>query len=231
MGPGGLSSRARGHRSPCSIPIPTVDGVVRGIPLGVLDADILSGVESVLGTDGTNLGRPVRTVRRLTVRSGEACRAIRFTFETATLPGSVVLNRREYPVDPYVAEVVRCFKCQKHGHIRRDCRAKQEVCSTCGGRGHTSLKCRATERRCPNCRDQHAAGNRSCPTRLEWCEANRLRAMTYMPKSQAMRLAKEHVGKGALSALTAPPGPTAQVAAENVRQLVSAIVISSKRQA
>ena len=40
----------------------------------------------------------------------------------------------------------KCWKCNKEGHIARDCRAAALKCSTCGGTGHAAVAC-PTDRR------------------------------------------------------------------------------------
>ena len=74
---------------------------------------------------------------------------------------------------PFVAEPVRCFRCQAFGHFQRQCKRKKELCGICSG-DHASRDCIRRLREggerpapcCPNCGAGHHAWNRRCPARL-----------------------------------------------------------------
>ena len=73
----------------------------------------------------------------------------------------------------YVAEPVRCYRCQAYGHYQRQCKRKAELCGICSG-DHASRDCIRRLREggerpapcCPNCGAGHHAWNRRCPARL-----------------------------------------------------------------
>ena len=178
----------------CSIPVPTVEGVVRGIPVEVNVTEIQSNLGPSLASDGSVMeGATVKKVARLSLGNGEPSRAIRVTFAATQLPAAILIKRREYAVSPYVQDVVRCYRCQRYGHLRKQCKARHAVCGACGGHNHTAVACTAPVRTCPNCGGKHSAGAKACPTRKEWTTANQLRAEAYMPRAQAMRLAKQQL--------------------------------------
>jgi hypothetical protein len=61
-------------------------------------------------------------------------------------------------------EPFRCAKCQRFGHLARNCSAPTDTCGTCSGRHRTS-NCNAYKTvHCVNCRsNHHASWGRSCP--------------------------------------------------------------------
>ena len=171
----------------CSVPQPTVEGVVRGIPRSVPMDEFLRKVELVSNEQGQTHFR-VKGASRLKYKDGTASEAIKVTFIAQTLPTLMRVNRREYSVRPYVAEVMRYYRCHRLGHLMRDCKARQEACPTCGSSGHKASKCRASKRRCVNCGGEHSAAYLGCKARKEWAMANRIRAETYMPRAMAFQL-------------------------------------------
>ena len=79
----------------------------------------------------------VKGASRLTFKDGTASEAILVTF---------VAEKQEY-----MAEVLRCFRCHRYGHIKRECKAKQEVCKTCGRQDHSTSGCKSAQRKYRNC--------------------------------------------------------------------------------
>ena len=51
--------------------------------------------------------------------------AVKVTFLAQTLPKLTTINRREYSVNFYVAEVLLFYRCHRLGHLMRECKAKQ----------------------------------------------------------------------------------------------------------
>lgn len=89
-------------------------GVITGIPTNVSEDQIKESVE----------GAKVIAVRRLkTTWNGERCDSlvVMLKFEEERLPTNVYTGYMSYVVKPYVLPPLRCFKCQKYGHVAAVC--------------------------------------------------------------------------------------------------------------
>ena len=95
------------------------------------------------------------------------------------------LITKKFNLEPHVkTSVKQCFRCLEYGHLIADCTSSQ-CCTRCGG-DHPHKDC-PTDRNSPTCancmkdekispeRRNHAASDRSCPTRIRLLrEARRL---------------------------------------------------------
>ena len=62
--------------------------------------------------------------------------------------------------------IIRCFNCQKFGHISSNCKSNQ-TCGHCSG-NHSYNQCSKTEPpKCANCHGNHPADSTYCPTYLK----------------------------------------------------------------
>ncbi|GBO18691.1 hypothetical protein AVEN_242066-1 [Araneus ventricosus] len=106
----------------------------------------------------------VSAVRRISIRKDGQyvpTKHLILTFNTPTLPKSVLIAYINCPVRPYIPNPLRCYKCQRFGHSIQSCRGKQ-TCAKCAEIGHASDTCQATPH-CANCKGDHPAYARSCP--------------------------------------------------------------------
>ncbi|XP_064100670.1 uncharacterized protein LOC135211279 [Macrobrachium nipponense] len=109
---------------------------------------------------------------RMKNKQGILTKAVLVTF-VGTIPERVDLGVfGRYGVKTYYPEPLRCFKCQKFGHHKSQCQAKQETCAICS-RKHPTEDCIAkrkagetTTLKCPNCGKAHIAMAWGCPERL-----------------------------------------------------------------
>jgi len=117
------------------------------------------------------------------------------TFRGQSLPNSVPVGFEWCRVRPYIPNPKRCFKCQKYGHIIKNCRS-EERCSWCGQTGHTHTKddpCK-NQPKCTNCDQRHAAYDKTCPKWIIEKEVQRLKVVKNIDFPQARRLAEQMKG-------------------------------------
>ena len=111
--------------------------------------------------------------RRLKDRHGRDTRHGLLTFE-GTAPGSQLDLGRfgVFQLEHYTREPLRCYKCQRYGHVRSSC-GDRETCAICAGRHSTDVcldrhkRGQQTRPRCANCNARHHAWNTACPKRKE----------------------------------------------------------------
>lgn len=87
--------------------------------------------------------------------------------------GRVYLGWRACKSVDYVI-ITRCYRCQRFGHLAKDCRADTETCSHCAKDGHNIKNCPDKEwnYRCSNCakaklKNNHNVSAITCPSYLK----------------------------------------------------------------
>ena len=169
----------------CSIPSPHTEGVIKGIPL---DENISREDIKVL-INGNEKSGLVTDVQRLKRRDGQLSKALRLKFATENLPEEVIICRSLYRVTAYVANPIRCSKCNSFGHHRNLCKEEDQTCPRCGSTGHDARSCNGLKY-CKNCKvEGHSAAYSGCPFYKQLKKANQIRATTWMPHHEAFKRA------------------------------------------
>jgi len=107
----------------------------------------------------------VTEVRKITVkRDGNRYNTgtIILTFGLPVLPSSVKCGFLNVKVDTYIPNPLRCFKCQRFGHHKMNCK-RDLACARCGEPGHEDKECKAKPH-CVNCDGNHGSFSRDCPS-------------------------------------------------------------------
>lgn len=82
-------------------------------------------------------------------------------FSTKDLPSEVYFGFKRYNVREYIQKPIRCFKCQKFGHVAKVCREERR-CAKCGG-DHEYGECgEKVNPKCCNCGWGHSAAYWGC---------------------------------------------------------------------
>ena len=118
----------------------------------------------------------VTDVKRISVtRDGERkpTNTYILTFNLPKLPTAVKVGYLYVPLEVYVPNPLRCFKCQQFGHHKDKCR-RNPACAKCGKEDHDEANC-DQPLHCVNCQGSHAAFSKNCPKWLEEREVQRLK--------------------------------------------------------
>ena len=97
------------------------------------------------------------------------------TFQSQTLPKYIRVGYYRVAVSQFIPNPVRCYKCQKFGHTKFNCR-KNEVCTKYGHEDHTDSQECKNEAKCVNCQGKHASNDKECPKWKEEKEIQRIKA-------------------------------------------------------
>lgn len=128
-----------------------IKGVVYGVFADMTEKEIKDNV----------VGGDVVEVKRFKVREGgNPCAPVLLSFKGDKLPLRVFLGCLSYLVKPYLRPPLRCFKCQRFGHVAIACRGNRR-CLKCGG-NHDVASCDVSALKCCNCGGCHMASSKEC---------------------------------------------------------------------
>ena len=137
---------------------PGVKSVMRNVPLMLSEAGILDYVKP----------HQVKFVKRFKIKSTDSEKpnemqnstTVFLHFTGPSLPNMVNIDYMKFKTQVYIPKTVRCFKCNRFGHVALKCKNK-ECCSRCGG-DHAWKTCVNTQK-CVNCGGDHSAVSKTCP--------------------------------------------------------------------
>ena len=163
---------------------PCLKGVVRRVELyhGVEDfAPYLPNVKSAKRVMIWREGKQIPT------------QSVILEFGLPTLPSQIripgVGNR---DVEQFIPKPLRCYKCQKYGHISRFCSGARR-CAKCGD-DHDTNDCDRQEKKCSSCGGNHWTGSMHCDVHKVEVEVQRIRAMERVSYLEARRRTQAQMG-------------------------------------
>ena len=131
----------------------------------------------------------VTEVKRISVtRAGkkENTHTYILTFGTPDLPTKIKVGYLSVPIKPYIPNPLRCFRCQRFGHHRDQCKSP-EVCGKCGNTDHSKEHCEV-DPACVNCKGKHEASSKNCPSWKKEKEISRIKTERNLPYPQARKV-------------------------------------------
>ncbi|XP_038159537.1 uncharacterized protein LOC119795547 [Cyprinodon tularosa] len=159
-----------------------IRGVIYGIPL---DEDLDKIKRSVVGAKVNNLKRLSKTVNGERVGS----LSILIEFEDEELPKNIKIGYLNFQVRPYVPPPLRCFKCQRYGHIAAVCKGRQR-CPKCG-EDHKLEECKEEQEKCCNCGGNHRVTFGGCEVRKSAKEIVQIKTTKNISYAEAVKNVKE----------------------------------------
>ena len=88
-------------------------------------------------------------------------------------------------VSPYVPNPIRCFKCQKFGHGKGQCKGKLK-CFKCGAEDHEGFDCKNNPK-CSNCGQPHMASSKDCQHFIREKEIQKIKSEKNISYPEARR--------------------------------------------
>jgi len=105
--------------------------------------------------------------------------------------GFIYLSYQKHKTEEYkpAIRLTSCFKCQKFGHIAKQCRADKTVCPKCGKDDHekdeqNKLVCNEEKKHCINCGQEHSSAYAGCPKKKKILQdlKNKQKEKTHNPQ-------------------------------------------------
>ena len=169
---------------------PKIKGIIHGIPL---DTDI-SEIEKELQSQNSCVEKAFRLQKfdKIQEKKIDTESIIIVLTSEIDFPSHVYLGYRRLTVKEFVPHPIRCFKCQKFGHISKNCRGKQK-CPLCS-ENHSFVECQNKEnKKCTNCGGSHSAGFKGCPVFVKAKEIKEFsvkKKITYAEATKQIKLIK-----------------------------------------
>jgi len=155
-----------------------IRGVISNVPLEMSVEDVKREIR----------GGKVLEVKRLqTNKDGvkSDSLSVLLVFEKS-LPGEVQMGWINYKVREYIPQPLRCFKCQRIGHVAQQCKWRQR-CAKCGG-DHEYGKCsKDTKLKCCNCGGEHSAAYAGCVVQKQAKEVQRYKVVNKVSYAEALK--------------------------------------------
>lgn len=130
--------------------------------------------------------------------------SVLLTLEEDKIPEKIRIGYVSYIVRPYIPPPMRCFKCQRFGHIAAACKSKLR-CAKCGGE-HEYGKCeRGVKIKCCNCGGEHSAAYKGCDAHKKAVQIQNVKVKEKLSYAEAIRKVKSNENSSRLAPVTQPP--------------------------
>lgn len=178
-------------------------GVIYGVPTDITVDEILEKVKG---------GRVMEAKRFLVTRDNEKVESqtVLLTFSSEVSPQRVELGYLSFQVKPYIRPPLRCFNCQRFGHVAAVCRGRRK-CGKCGG-DHNYGDCESESSLCcPNCGEEHSAAYKGCRHYVKALEIQKVRSNERVSYAEALKRVNNEQGAGNPYPRQLPLAPRVQI--------------------
>lgn len=159
------------------IPEVSIKGIAHGIDQSISDEDF---------KDFTVLGHSkIKEAKRIQGKLVGRTHSVIFTFSGKVLPERVYLGFLSFRIKQFVPRPLRCYKCQRFGHVSGVCRGARR-CPTCG-KDHNFDECGEKEMKCVNCGEAHSAADKGCRVFIKTQEVLKVKVSGKMTYSEAVK--------------------------------------------
>ena len=137
-----------------------------------------------------------RLKRLLRTVNGEKVESVSglLEFQNLVLPDKIKIGYMSFPVKSYVPPLLRCYRCQRYGHIAMACKGKQR-CAKCGGE-HRFEDCGDNvQGKCWNCGGQHNVAYGGCEVRKRAVEIQQVKTVNNISYAEAVKTRTKEKGR------------------------------------
>lgn len=160
-------------------------GVIYNVSFEITEEDLKSNLKGGKVTKARRLGKKQRD-------DGRESSAVMLTFMEETLPEKVMLGYLCFRVKKYERPPLRCFNCQRFGHVAVACKGKRR-CGKCS-EDHDFKECKS-QIKCCNCGGSHVAAFRGCPVHAKAEAVQKMRDENKLSYAEALkRIERTSVG-------------------------------------
>ena len=160
-----------------SVPKPKIKGICHGIPK---DMDLEEIKEELENANSLKIEQIYRMQKydKIKQEKTDTDSIIIEYGQDIEFPLQMYLGYRRIYIKQFIPFPTRCFKCQKFGHVSKNCRSKAK-CPNCGEE-HKFEDCNQKEiKKCCNCGLNHSAGYKGCEAFLK---AKQIKEYSYNKK-------------------------------------------------
>ena len=151
---------------------------------------IIHGVDIEYTSDELSEGLCAQEFAITDVKRLGSSKSVVLTFQGEVLPEHVYFGYLRYNVKLYIPNPIRCFQCQRWGHIAKNCRSVLR-CASCGDK-HDTRECPnpSNTDKCCNCGGNHKASSKECTFYEEAKEILKVKTEQKMKYSDAVKQVK-----------------------------------------
>lgn len=115
------------------------------------------------------------------------------TFDLPEVPRVLKAGYLRLEVRPFIPDPIRCFSCQKFGHMKTSCRGVA-MCGRCAEKDHYPDPCTKAVK-CINCGGEHVSWSKRCPEYMAEFEVQKIKVYEKVSFAEAKRIFIERMGQ------------------------------------